>query len=115
MSKNKKAREGIVYSTDPNFSYRHTEEREAFTLPPNQQRLRVELDKRARKGKAVTLVSGFIGSASDLETLGKQLKNLCGVGGSAKDGEIILQGDHRTKVIERLFAEGYTGTKKVGG
>ncbi len=115
MSKNKKLREGVVYSTDPDFAYRNSEEDSAETLPANQQKLRVELDKRARKGKAVTLVSGFIGLDSDLQDLGKALKSLCGVGGSAKDAEILLQGDHRVKVIDYLKKQGYTGTKQIGG
>ena len=114
MSK-KHRREGIVYSTDPSFTYREADDAPTATPPANQQKLRVELDRRARKGKAVTLVSGFVGSTDDLDTLGKSLKSLCGVGGSAKDGEILLQGDHRSKVIDYLKTHGYTGTKQVGG
>lgn len=111
----KKNRQGVVYSTNPDFDYQHRQLAQAETLPANQQKLRVELDKRSRKGKAVTLISGFVGKEEDLASLGKVLKSLCGVGGTAKDEEIILQGDHRGKVIDYLKNQGYTGTKQVGG
>ena len=114
MSK-KRSREGVVYSTNPDFAYSSGADDTAAALAANQQKLRVELDKRARRGKAVTLITGFVGSDADLQTLAKALKNLCGVGGSAKDGEILLQGDHRVKVIDYLKREGYTGTKQIGG
>ncbi|MBO7331020.1 MAG: translation initiation factor, partial [Alistipes sp.] len=85
----------MVFSTNPDFEYTTTEEQEATTLPPAQQNLRVWLDRKQRGGKTVTLVKGFVGSESDLTELGRMLKSKCGVGGSAKDGEIIIQGDHR--------------------
>ncbi|HYG15164.1 MAG TPA: translation initiation factor, partial [Bacteroidia bacterium] len=99
MSENKN-RDGIVYSTDPGYEYNDEPVNEGQTLPPQQQKLRVMLDKKNRAGKAVTLVTGFEGTDGDLETLGKKLKNLCGSGGSAKDGEILVQGDHRDKILK---------------
>lgn len=109
-----KDRVQVVYSTNPNFEYQTEQESEAETLAPAQQQLRVMLDKKARAGKQVTLITGFIGTSSDLETLGKHLKSLCGSGGSAKDGEILVQGDHRDKVLNHLISKGYKA-KKVGG
>lgn len=98
--------DGIVFSTDPAF--RADPEPEPEETPvPGQQRLRVSLDTRRRAGKAVTLVSGFVGRPEDLETLGKLVRNHCGSGGSVKDGEIIVQGDHRPKVIQLLKGKGY--------
>ena len=108
-----KKRDGIVYSTESSFSYEYTGSEEAATLPPQQQNLKVALDKNMRAGKQVTLVTGFIGSASDLEQLGKMLKSKCGVGGSVKDGEIIIQGDHRDKIVQILSKEKYKA-KRVG-
>jgi translation initiation factor 1 len=102
-----KKREGVVYSTDASFGYQTQQNEEAATLPPQQQSLKVMLDKNGRAGKQVTLVAGFIGTAADLETLGKLLKSKCGVGGSAKDGEILIQGDLRDKVVQVLLKEGY--------
>ena len=102
-----KKREGIVYSTQSDFSYSHREQNDEPTLPPQQQNLKVSLDKSGRAGKQVTLVSGFTGSAKDLESLGKLLKSRCGVGGSVKNGEILIQGDRRNQVVEVLSAEGY--------
>ncbi len=114
MAKNKKQRfEGIVYSTDTNFSYQLTDDNEeAATLSKDKQKLKVLLDKKARKGKIVTLVEGFVGSDKDLQELAKILKQKCGVGGSAKDGEIIIQGDFKQKIFEHLKASGY-GAKLV--
>ncbi len=108
-----KKRLNIVYSTNPDYHYQDEDSAQDETLPNEKQLLRVSLDKRNRKGKAVTLITGFIGTNDDLETLGKLLKTKCGVGGSAKDGEIIVQGDHRQKVLEILQKEGYAKTRLI--
>ena len=110
--KNKPDNRGFVYSTDPNFQFEQSTGSQE-TLQPAQQKLRVCLETKHRAGKAVTLIYGFVGKTEDLETLGKQLKNYCGTGGSAKDGEIIVQGDQREKVLQYLLKNGYSGTKKV--
>ena len=102
-----KARLGVVFSTNPDFNYTTTEEESIETLPPAKQNLRVWLDRNHRGGKTVTLVKGFVGSEDDLKELAKELKNRCGVGGSAKDGEIIIQGAHRERVLEILLSKGY--------
>lgn len=104
----------MVYSTNPDFEYTTSAEPEVPTLPADRQPLRVWIDRRHRGGKTVTLVKGFVGSEDDLADLGRMLKSKCGVGGSAKDGEIIIQGDHRDRVVELLLAAGYTKTKKAG-
>ena len=109
-----KDREGVVYSTSQDFDYTYQQNEEAMTLPPQQQNLKVFVDKSGRAGKQVTLISGFIGRAIDLETLTKLLKTKCGVGGSSKDAEIIIQGDVRDKVIQILAKEGFKA-KKAGG
>ena len=111
---NRKNREGVVYSTSQDFDYTYQQNEEAVTLPPQQQNLKVFVDKSGRAGKQVTLVSGFIGTDSDLETLTKLLKTKCGVGGSSKEAEILIQGDVREKVIQILTKEGYKA-KKAGG
>lgn len=107
------SKSNIVYSTNPDFDLNPKEE-EIHTLPPQQQNLRVLLDRKQRGGKQVTLVTGFIGNSADLEALGKTLKTKCGTGGSVKDGEIIIQGDNRQKVLEFLVKSGYKA-KQAGG
>lgn len=110
--KNKPDSKGIVYSTDPDFSFGQEEESIA-TLPATQQKLRIKLDTKHRAGKSVTLIENFIGRQHDLEDLGKKLKSFCGTGGSAKDGEIIIQGDQRDKVLQWLLKNGYKLSKKI--
>lgn len=102
-----KDRLGVVFSTNSDFQYQRSQTEEADTLPPQQQTLHVLLDKKQRGGKKVTLVSGFVGKDDDLKELGKRLKTACGVGGSAKDGEILVQGDFRQKVADILSKAGY--------
>lgn len=115
MKKNDwKERLNVVYSTNPDYHYETENEEEESTLMPSQQKLRVQLDRKNRGGKVVTLVTGFIGTEDDLKELGKLLKFKCGVGGSAKDGKIIVQGDFKQKVVDLLKKEGYTQTKPVG-
>jgi translation initiation factor 1 len=109
-----KDRINVVYSTNPDFQYESNEDLELDTLPAQQQQLKIMLDKKARAGKQVTLISGFIGKQDDLEALSKSLKNLCGSGGSAKDGEILIQGDHRDKILNHLISKNYKA-KKAGG
>lgn len=114
MAQDWKDRLGVVYSTNPEFSYDKDQEEKQETLQPQKQNLKVFLDKKQRKGKMVTLITGFIGTEEDLKSLAKMLKTKCGVGGSAKNGEIIIQGTFRDKVIDLLQAEGYKA-KKAGG
>ncbi len=111
--KNKPDTRGFVFSTDPGFQFEPDEQEEVTTLPPAKQALRIRLDTKQRAGKAVTLVTGFAGTATDLEKLGKKLKNFCGTGGSVKDGEAIIQGDQRDKVLQWLLKNGYTLSKKI--
>lgn len=113
MAQDWRERLGVVYSTDPAFEYRIEDAEEARTLPAGEQQLRVWLDRKQRAGKVVTLVKGFIGTQADLEDLGRMLKRKCGVGGSAKEGEIVIQGDHRDRVVELLTEAGYR-CKKAG-
>jgi len=114
MANDWKERLGTVYSTNPNFHFETDAEGDTETLPPNKQDLRVQLDKKQRNGKKATLITGFVGKDDDLKALAKILKTKCGVGGSAKDGEILIQGDFCNKVIEILKAENYK-VKRSGG
>jgi translation initiation factor 1 len=111
--KNKPDKSGFVFSTDPNFKFEEEANELQYTLPPAQQLLKVKLETKHRAGKAVTLVYGFIGKGEDAETLGKQLKSYCGTGGSVKDGEMIIQGDQRDKVMIYLQKNGYIKSKKI--
>jgi len=103
---------GLVYSTDPNFKLPEEGGGEQETMDPSQQKLRIRLDTKHRAGKAVTLVEGFVGTIADMEDLGKKLKSFCGTGGSVKDGEIIVQGDNRDKVLQWLLKNGFKQAKK---
>ena len=107
----RKKRIGVVYSTNPDYEYSDDSQEEAETLPKNQQKLRLNMERAGRGGKTVTLVKGFVGSDKDINALCKLLKQKCSVGGSVKDGEIIIQGDHRQRLVEILKKEGYTQTK----
>lgn len=111
--KNKPDTKGFVYSTDPNFRFEEEAPEQRATLPPAQQLLKVRLDTRNRGGKAVTLVQGFAGTEEDLEEMGKKIKNFCGTGGSVKDGEVIIQGDQRDKVMQWLQKNGFVKAKKI--
>ncbi len=106
-----KDRLNIVYSTNPDFSYESASENESDTIEKESQNLRVSIEKKKRGGKVATIISGFIGTEENLKNLSRLLKMQCGVGGSAKDGKIIIQGDFKTKIIELLKKEGYTKTK----
>ena len=108
-----KKRLGMVYSTNADYNFETEQDDEEELLPPAQQKLRVWLDRKQRGGKTVTLVKGFVGPEADLEELARMLKTKCGVGGAAKQGEIIIQGDHRDRVVELLSKAGY-GCKKAG-
>jgi translation initiation factor 1 len=108
-----KKRLDIVYSTNPDYHFQEEAERSEKTLSKEKQLLRISLDKRNRRGKAVTLITGFAGTDDDLQELGKMLKMKCGVGGSAKEGEIIIQGDHREKILGILQKEGYAKSRII--
>ncbi|MCD4793472.1 MAG: translation initiation factor [Bacteroidales bacterium] len=108
MAKDWKDRLGMMYSTNPDFEYEYDAEEEQETLPPEEQNLKVEIDKKKRKGKTVTLISGFIGTDEDIKTLAKSLKTKCGVGGSVKDNEILIQGDFKKKIIDILDSMNYS-------
>ena len=109
-----KNRIDVIYSTNPDFQYQYDAPEEQATLPPSKQDLRVLLDRKNRGGKLVTLITGFVGTQNDLAALSKDLKTKCGVGGSAKDGEILVQGDFRDKILQLLLQKGYHA-KKAGG
>ena len=111
--KNKPDSRGFVYSTDPDFRFENDDAQEHETLPALQQKLKVRLNTKHRAGKAVTLVEGFIGTISNIEQLGKTLKNYCGTGGSVKNFEIVIQGDQGDKVLQWLLKNGYTQSKKI--
>jgi translation initiation factor 1 len=113
MSKKEKGKNYVVYSTNPDFAYTYSPTGETKTLPPAQQDLRIWLERKGG-GKVTTTIKGYVGKDDDLKQLGSTLKTLCGVGGTAKDGEIIIQGDHRDKVLAYLQKQGY-GVKKAGG
>ncbi|NVK63540.1 MAG: translation initiation factor [Flavobacteriales bacterium] len=114
MGKNKKNRVNVVYSTNPDFDFDHEEQFEEETLDPEDQLLYVSIDRKQRGGKEVTLVEGFVGSEDDLKDLGKYLKSKCGVGGTVKDGNIIVQGKFKDKVAQLLEEKGYKVKKKGG-
>jgi translation initiation factor 1 len=111
--KNKSDKNGFVFSTDPNFRFEEEEQEVRETLIPSQQKLRVRMETKHRGGKTVTVIQSFVGLHDDLEDLGKKLKNYCGTGGAVKDGEVIIQGDQRDKILQWLQKNGYTQSKKV--
>lgn len=113
MANDWKERLGVVFSTNPDFQYETDKDEQTTTLAPERQNLKIWLD-RLKGGRVATVVRGFVGSADDLAALGKELKKSCGVGGTAKDGEIIIQGDHRDRVVELLSKSGYR-CKRAGG
>jgi len=114
MDNDWKKRLGMVYSTNPDFQFESEEEEEMKTLAPGQQQLYVSLDKKNRKGKKVTLVEGFVGRAEDLGGLARELKSRFGVGGSSGDGQILIQGDFRDRIIDLLVEKGYKVKRKGG-
>ena len=110
--KKKISSNGLVYSTNPDFKI-EDENENIETLSPKEQKIRIKLETKHRAGKAVTLITGFIGTNEDLDELGKKLKAFCGTGGSVKDGEAIIQGDNRDKILQWLLKNGYTQSKKI--
>lgn len=114
MSKKNNLQGNIIYSTNPNLSIEESNE-QIETVENQQQQLKICIDRKQRKGKSVTIVSGFIGNEGDLQNLAKTLKTKCGVGGNAKDGEILIQGELKDKVYDLLINLGYVKTKKIGG
>jgi translation initiation factor 1 len=114
MAKKQQKIQNVVYSTNPDFAYEFEQEEDIQTLAPQQQRLYVSIDRKQRAGKEVTLVAGFVGSEDDLKDLGKILKSKCGVGGSVKDNEILIQGNFKQKIYDLLRKEGYSQTKQKG-
>jgi len=114
MAKKQQKIQNVVYSTNPDFSYEFEQEEDVQTLASQQQRLYVSIDRKHRGGKEVTLVEGFVGSEADLKELGKILKSKCGVGGSVKDNEILIQGNFKQKIHDLLRKEGYSQTKQKG-
>lgn len=104
---------GFVYSTNPDFRFEEEMPANQSTLTPGDQKLKIKLDTRQRAGKVVTLLENFVGTEADLDELGKKLKNFCGSGGSIKDREILIQGDHRDKVLQWLIKNGYKNTRKI--
>lgn len=115
MSKKNKKWVNVVYSTNPDFQYEQEQEEQSETLDKNQQKLYVSIDRKQRAGKEVTLIDGFVGVEDDLKELGKLIKTKCGVGGTVKDNEILIQGNFKDKIFDLLIKEGYTQTKKKGG
>jgi len=114
MAKKQQKVQNVVYSTNPNFAYEFEQSDDTQTLPPQQQRLYVSLDRKQRAGKEVTLIEGFVGTEDDLKDLGKILKSKCGVGGSVKDNEILIQGNFKQKIFDLLLKEGFSQTKQKG-
>lgn len=114
MAKKQQKVQNVVYSTNPNFAYEFEQSDDTQTLPPQQQRLYVSIDRKQRAGKEVTLIEGFVGAEDDLKDLGKLLKSKCGVGGSVKDYEILIQGNFKQKIFDLLLKEGFSQTKQKG-
>jgi len=113
MTKKKKI--NIVYSTNPNFNFEYNENHEIDTIENDKQKIKIYTDKKQRKGKTVTIVNGFVGNLEDLKNLAKELKNSCGVGGTVKSDEILIQGDFKEKIYQILLNKGFKQTKKIGG
>ncbi len=114
MARKQQKVQNVVYSTNPNFAYELEQSDDIQTLPPQQQRLYVSIDRKQRAGKEVTLIEGFVGAEDDLKDLGKLLKSKCGVGGSVKDNEILIQGNFKQKIFDLLLKEGFSQTKQKG-